>query len=84
MTTGPTWAVPPDSPAAFALECGRSRRIVVPHRSHGGWTPAGDHLSYSIETGGLPPVGMRLYAEVCAWALARAHARSGKPAEIGV
>ena len=25
---------------------------------------------------------MRLYAEVCAWALARAHARSGNPAEI--
>ena len=25
---------------------------------------------------------MDLYAQVCAWALARAHARSGNPAEI--
>jgi hypothetical protein len=25
---------------------------------------------------------MALYAEVCAWALARAHSRSGDPAEI--
>ena len=39
-------------------------------------------MKYSIETGGLRPTGMRLYAEVCAWALARAHARSGNPAEI--
>ena len=31
---------------------------------------------------GLRAPGMRLYAEVCAWALARAHARSGNPAEI--
>jgi uncharacterized protein (DUF2252 family) len=39
-------------------------------------------MKYGIDIGGLRPAGMRLYAEVCAWALARAHARSGNPAEI--
>ena len=39
-------------------------------------------MKYGIDIGGLRSVGMRLYAEVCAWALARAHARSGNPAEI--
>jgi uncharacterized protein (DUF2252 family) len=39
-------------------------------------------MKYSIDIAALRPPGMRLYAEVCAWALARAHARSGNPAEI--
>jgi len=39
-------------------------------------------MKYGIDIAGLRPAGMRLYAEVCAWALARAHARSGNPAEI--
>jgi uncharacterized protein (DUF2252 family) len=39
-------------------------------------------MKYGFDIGGLRPPGMRLYAEVCAWALARAHARSGNPAEI--
>jgi uncharacterized protein (DUF2252 family) len=39
-------------------------------------------MKYGIDIAGLRPAGMRLYAEVCAWALARAHARSGSPAEI--
>ena len=39
-------------------------------------------MKYSIDIAGLRSAGMRLYAEVCAWALARAHARSGNPAEI--
>jgi uncharacterized protein (DUF2252 family) len=39
-------------------------------------------MKYGIDVGGLRAPGMRLYAEVCAWALARAHARSGNPAEI--
>jgi uncharacterized protein (DUF2252 family) len=39
-------------------------------------------MKYSIDLASLRPPGMRLYAEVCAWALARAHARSGNPAEI--
>jgi hypothetical protein len=38
-------------------------------------------MKYGIDIGGLRPAGMRLYADVCAWALARAHARSGNPAE---
>jgi uncharacterized protein (DUF2252 family) len=32
---------------------------------------------YSLEIGALVPRGMALYARLCAWTLARAHARSG-------
>jgi Uncharacterized protein conserved in bacteria (DUF2252) len=39
-------------------------------------------MKYGVDIEGLGTPGMRLYAEVCAWALARAHARSGNPAEI--
>lgn len=39
-------------------------------------------MKYGVDIAGLRPPGMRLYAQVCAWALARAHARSGNPAEI--
>ena len=39
-------------------------------------------MKYGIDITGLRPPGMDLYAQVCAWALARAHARSGDPAEI--
>jgi uncharacterized protein (DUF2252 family) len=39
-------------------------------------------MKYGVDIAGLREPGMRLYAEVCAWALARAHARSGNPAEI--
>jgi len=39
-------------------------------------------MKYSIDIAAVRPAGMRLYSEVCAWALARAHARSGNPAEI--
>ena len=39
-------------------------------------------MKYGIDIAGLRPAGMRVYAEVCAWALARAHARSGNPAEL--
>jgi uncharacterized protein (DUF2252 family) len=39
-------------------------------------------MKYGIDIAGLRPSGMALYAEVCAWALARAHARSGNVAEM--
>ena len=39
-------------------------------------------MKYSIDPAALRPPGMELYAQVCAWALARAHARSGNPATI--
>ena len=58
-----------------------------------GWTkgPSGTEyyvrqlhdMKYGIETSNLRMAGMELYAEVCAWALARAHARAGNPALIG-
>ncbi len=58
-----------------------------------GWTrsPASDaefyvrqlhDMKYGIDVDGLRPPGMKVYALVCAWALARAHARSGNVAEI--
>ena len=37
-------------------------------------------MKYSFDTTEMRPPGMMLYAQVCAWALARAHARSGDPA----
>ena len=39
-------------------------------------------MKYSVDIARLRPPGMQLYAETCAWALARAHARSGNPATI--
>ena len=39
-------------------------------------------MKYSIDPAALRPPGMELYAQTCAWALARAHARSGNPATI--
>jgi uncharacterized protein (DUF2252 family) len=39
-------------------------------------------MKYGFDVAGMRAAGVRLYAEVCAWALARAHARSGNPAEI--
>ncbi len=39
-------------------------------------------MKYGVDITGLRPQGMEIYAQVCAWALARAHARSGNPAEI--
>ncbi len=37
----------------------------------------------SIEVETLPPVGLEVYARMCGWTLARAHARSGDPVAIG-
>jgi uncharacterized protein (DUF2252 family) len=39
-------------------------------------------MKYGIDLDGVRPAGMGLYADVCGWALARAHARSGNPALI--
>ena len=39
-------------------------------------------MKYGIDLDGVRPAGMELYADVCGWALARAHARSGNPAII--
>jgi uncharacterized protein (DUF2252 family) len=37
----------------------------------------------STEVEGMPPEGLEIYARLCAWTLARAHARSGDPVAIG-
>ena len=39
-------------------------------------------MKYGIDIDGVGSAGMALYADVCGWALARAHARSGNPAVI--
>ena len=36
----------------------------------------------SAEIEAMVPKGMRIYAEMCGWTLARAHARSGDPVAI--
>jgi predicted alpha/beta hydrolase len=37
----------------------------------------------SVEVETLPPRGLEIYAQVCGWTLARAHARSGDRIAIG-
>ena len=37
----------------------------------------------STEVEGMPPAGLEIYARLCAWTLARAHARSGDAIAIG-
>ncbi len=39
-------------------------------------------MKYGIDLDGVQAPGMGLYADICGWALARAHARSGNPATI--
>jgi uncharacterized protein (DUF2252 family) len=58
-----------------------------------GWTKGADEnrhyywrqlrdMKASIEVEALAPAGLALYARVCGWTLARAHARSGDPIAI--
>jgi len=57
-----------------------------------GWTtgPAGRHfyirqlwdMKGSVDTTSLKPIGLGFYGGICAWALARAHARSGDSVAI--
>jgi uncharacterized protein (DUF2252 family) len=58
-----------------------------------GWTRGADvsrhfywrqlrDMKGSVETEGVTPLGMILYARVCGWTMARAHARSGDPVAI--
>ena len=58
-----------------------------------GWTRGADVVRHyywrqlrdmkgSVETEGATPLGLTLYARVCGWTLARAHARSGDPVAL--
>jgi uncharacterized protein (DUF2252 family) len=58
-----------------------------------GWTRGADtsrhfywrqlrDMKGSVETEGVTPLGLTLYARVCGWTMARAHARSGDPVAI--
>ena len=39
-------------------------------------------MKSSLEIGAMTPVGLAMYARLCGWTLARAHARSGDPVAI--
>jgi len=39
-------------------------------------------MTGSIDTDGATPFGLTLYARMCGWTMARAHARSGDPVAI--
>jgi hypothetical protein len=39
-------------------------------------------MKNSAEVESMIPTGMRVYADICGWTLARAHARSGDPIAI--
>jgi hypothetical protein len=39
-------------------------------------------MKASAEVEGMSPFGMKFYASICGWTLARAHARSGDPIAI--
>jgi uncharacterized protein (DUF2252 family) len=58
-----------------------------------GWTKGADEnrhfywrqlrdMKGSVEVESMAPVGLGVYAEICGWTLARAHARSGDPVAI--
>ena len=38
---------------------------------------------FSVDVGAMSPEAMGIYAEICGWTLARAHARSGDPIAMG-
>ena len=57
-----------------------------------GWIPGAQSRGFYVrqlkdwkgaaDIEGMPPEGMRAYAALCGWTLARAHARSGEPLQI--
>jgi hypothetical protein len=54
---------------------------VGPDARHYYWRQLRD-MKGSVDVETLSPSGLTTYAHVCAWALARAHARSGDPIAI--
>jgi uncharacterized protein (DUF2252 family) len=66
--------------AASDIYLGWSRGIMDVHRQYY-WRQLRD-MKGSVDVETMTPVGLRLYARICGWTLARAHARSGDPVAI--
>ena len=58
---------------------GKDARAAAPLESHAEFAPDGprDPVGLLLGQAKMIPPGMRVYAGLCGWALARAHARSG-------
>ena len=67
--------------AASDIYLGWTKGIGPDLRRHFYWRQLRD-MKGSIEIDKLNPVGLTLYARICGWTLARAHARSGDPVAI--
>jgi uncharacterized protein (DUF2252 family) len=68
--------------AASDIYLGWTRGLGPDERRHFYWRQLRD-MKGSVEIDKLRPVGLTLYAGICGWTLARAHARSGDPVAIG-
>jgi uncharacterized protein (DUF2252 family) len=66
--------------AASDIYLGWSRGPLDPDRYYY-WRQLRD-MKVSAEVESMTPVGLRIYAAMCGWTLARAHARSGDPVAI--
>jgi uncharacterized protein (DUF2252 family) len=67
--------------AASDSYLGWTRGLGPDERRHFYWRQLRD-MKGSVEIDKLRPVGLTLYAGICGWTLARAHARSGDPVAI--
>jgi Uncharacterized protein conserved in bacteria (DUF2252) len=61
---------------AERVERGRTARAGAPRSAHGRRRQLRDWKG-SVEVEEMVPTGMRVYAQLCSWTLARAHARTG-------
>jgi uncharacterized protein (DUF2252 family) len=66
--------------AASDIYLGWARGTLDPDRNYY-WRQLRD-MKVSAEVESMTPVGLRIYAAMCGWTLARAHARSGDPVAI--
>jgi len=67
--------------AASDIYLGWTKGIGPDQRRHFYWRQLRD-MKGSVDIARLQPVGLALYARICGWTLARAHARSGDPVAI--
>jgi uncharacterized protein (DUF2252 family) len=66
--------------AASDIYLGWSRGVVDTYRQYY-WRQLRD-MKVSVDVEAMAPVGFGIYADMCGWTLARAHARSGDPIAI--
>jgi len=88
----PSYTSPPESPRSGGRRVVNGQRLMQAASDiFLGWASTGDTDFYvrqlrdmkgTVDTTSLGPRGLVGYAQLCGWALARAHARSGAAAEI--